>query len=140
MQMKKKICIALACVTLVGTLIMPASAAEIATPSVDVLSENLLSPLATNSFSMSIPAKTKARANTGFPLMAGETVTIKASYAPFSASVDFGLIAPDGKFYYFNITNGSIDKTIKISESGTYTLQIRNNSGGEVKVSGFVNY
>ena len=73
-------------------------------------------------------------------MAAGETVTIKASYSPFSASVDFGLVAPDGKFYYFNITDGSIDKTIQVDESGNYTLQVRNNSNYEVKVSGFVNY
>lgn len=127
-------------VLFVGTLIFPASAAENGTSPIVSFSEDAVAPLATNSFSMPIPARTKAIANMSFPLMAGETVTIKASYAPFSASVDFGLIAPDGKFYYFNITNGSIDKTIKISESGSYTLQIRNNSDGEVKVSGFVNY
>lgn len=73
-------------------------------------------------------------------LAAGETVTIKASYAPFSASVDFGLIAPNGVYYYFNITNGSIDKTIQVSESGDYILQIRNNADVEVEVAGFVNY
>lgn len=140
MQLKRLTCMVLVCVLLVGTLIFPASAVEISTSPIVSFSENVVAPLATNSFSMTIPAKTKAIANMSFPLMAGETVTIKASYAPFSASVDFGLIAPDGKFYYFNITNGSIDKTIKISESGSYTLQIRNNSDGEVKVSGFVNY
>jgi hypothetical protein len=140
MQLRRVSCMALICVLLVSALSFPASATEISIPPTLELFEYGIAPLATNSFSMSIPAKTKAVANMSFPLMAGETVTIKASYAPFSASVDFGLIAPDGKFYYFNITNGSIDKTIKVSESGSYTLQIRNNSDGEVKVSGFVNY
>ncbi len=140
MQLRRVSCMALICVLLVSTLSFPASATEISIPPTLELFEYGIAPLATNSFSMSIPAKTKAVANMSFPLMAGETVTIKASYAPFSASIDFGLIAPDGKFYYFNITNGSIDKTIKVSESGSYTLQIRNNSDGEVKVSGFVNY
>lgn len=140
MQLKRLTCMVLVCVLLAGTLTFPASAAEISTFPVLNYSENTIAPLATNSFNMKIPAKTKAVANMSFPLMAGETVTIKASYAPFSASVDFGLIAPDGKFYYFNITGGSIDKTIEISESGSYTLQIRNNSDSEVEVSGFVNY
>ena len=89
---------------------------------------------------MTISAKTKALADTSFSMMSGETVTIKASYAPFDASVDFGLVDSDGVFHYFNVTNGSIDKTIRISESGKYTLQIKNNSDSEVKVSGFVNY
>lgn len=97
-------------------------------------------PFAIGSFSMSIPAKSQAMANSSFSLAAGETVTIKASYYPFSASVDVGLVAPDGKFYYFNITNGSIDKTIQVSESGKYTLMVRNNSSNEIEVSGFVNY
>ena len=61
-------------------------------------------------------------------MAAGETVTIKASYSPFDASVDFGLVAPDGKYYCVNITDGSIDQTIVVNESGDYTLRIRNNS------------
>lgn len=115
---------------------MSASAVEISV----VSNENEFSPFATNSFNMSIPAQTDAVANTSFSLAAGETVTIKASYSPFSASVDFGLIAPDGKFHYVNVTSGSIDTTILVDESGRYTLQIRNNSNVEVQVSGFVNY
>ena len=90
--------------------------------------------------SVAFSAKTKALADTSFSMMSGETVTIKASYAPFDASVDFGLVDSDGVFHYFNITNGSIDKTMRISKSGKYTLQVKNNSDVEVKVSGFVNY
>ncbi len=60
--------------------------------------------------------------------------------SPFSASLDVGLIAPDGNFYYFSVNDGIIDETIQVNESGNYTFQIRNNSGTEVKVSGFVNY
>ena len=65
--------------------------------------------------------------NVKFPLEAGETVTINASYSPFSASVDFGLIAPDGYFYYINVKNGSINKTIRVDERGNYMLAVRNN-------------
>lgn len=140
MRFKKMICMTLACILIVGSVAFPVNAAEAKTTTPERTMTNFAIPRATGSFNMTIPAKSKLSANTSFPLAAGETVTIKASYAPFSASVDFGLIAPDGKFYYFNITNGSIDKTIKVSESGSYTLQIRNNSDGEVKVSGFVNY
>lgn len=139
MWLRRLTCVVLVCVLSIGTFTLPASAVEAPASENNAISD-LVMPLATNSFNMSIPAKTKALANSSFPLMAGETVTIKASYAPFSASVDFGLVAPDGKFYYFNITNGSIDKTIQVSESGSYTLQIRNNSNTEVTVAGFVNY
>ena len=78
--------------------------------------------------------------NVKFPLEAGETVTINASYSPFSASVDFGLIAPDGYFYYINVKNGSINKTIRVDERGNYMLAVRNNSDDTVSVVGYVNY
>ena len=140
MRLKKLVCMALACVLIVGSVIFPANAAEAETTTPESTMTNFIMPRATGSFSMTIPAKTKLSANTSFPLAAGETVTIKASYAPFSASVDFGLIAPNGVYYYFNITNGSIDKTIQVPESGDYILQIRNNANVEVEVAGFVNY
>ena len=89
---------------------------------------------------MEIPGGKSVQADTSFPLDVGETVTIKASYSPFEASVDFGLIAPDGYFYYFNTTSGSADKTIEVDEAGTYTFAVRNNSDQTVKVTGFVRY
>ena len=78
--------------------------------------------------------------NVKFPLEAGETVTINASYSPFSASVDFGLIAPDGYFYYINVKNGSINKTIRVDERGNYMLAVRNSSDDTVSVVGYVSY
>lgn len=139
MWLKKVVCIVLSCLFAVGTITLPANAEE----ETAVLSEtefDLAIPLATNSFSMTVAAESLVAANSSFSLMVGETVTIKASYAPFTASVDFGLLDSDGVFHYFNVTNGSIDKTIEISTSGQYTLVVRNNSTDEVKVSGFVNY
>ena len=135
--MKRIACLALVCCLLIGTIVMPAGATE-AIPQTE--ESDIAIPLATNSFNMSIPANTKVRANTSFSLVVGETITIKASYAPFSASVDVGFIAPDGKFYYFNVTGGSIDQTITVSQTGQYTLQIRNNSSSAIQISGFVNY
>lgn len=140
MQIRRMICASFVCVLAVGTLTIPASAKETVSIYPKKFTINQAIPVATNSFSMSIPANTKSLANSSFSLMAGETVTIKASYAPFDASVDFGLVDSDGVFHYINITIGSIDETIQINKSGKYTLQVRNNSDGEVKVSGFVNY
>lgn len=140
MRVKRIICMVLVCILITGTISVSASATEVELIAPRNSMENLISPFATGSFSMSIPAKSKVLANSSFPLAAGETVTIKASYSPFSASVDFGLVAPDGVFYYFNVTDGSIDETIQVDQSGNYTLQVRNNSSNEVKVSGFVNY
>ena len=136
MRVKRIICMVLACVAIVGAVSVPASAAEIEITALENFTDKLIAPFAT----MSIPAKSKVIANSSFPLAAWETVTIKASYSPFSASVDFGLVDSQGTFYYFNVTDGSVDKTIQVEESGDYTLQIRNNSNVEVKVSGFVNY
>lgn len=95
---------------------------------------------ASGSFSMSVAAYGKSEADKTFPLETGETVSISAVYTPENASMDFGLVDPDGVFHYFNVTGGSIDKTIRVSENGNYTFAIRNNSGQTVKVSGFVKY
>jgi hypothetical protein len=95
---------------------------------------------ATGRFNMDVPGGTIVKANSSFPLEAGETVTIKASYTPFSASVDFGLIASDGYFYYINVTNGSFDETIKVDKRGNYTFAVMNNASKTISVSGYVNY
>ena len=95
---------------------------------------------ATGRFSMEVPGGALVKASSSFPLEAGETVTIKATYTPFSGSVDFGLIAPDGYFYYLNADDGSFDETIKVDERGNYTFAVQNNSSKAVSVSGYVNY
>ena len=95
---------------------------------------------ATGRFNMEVPGGSLVRANSSFPLEVGETVTIKASYTPFSASVDFGLIAPDGYFYYINVNDGSFDETIMVDKRGNYTFAVMNNSSSTISVSGYVNY
>lgn len=131
---------ALAALFVIGLTGAPVNAAGAEITTLNITKGSFVLPRATESFSINIPAKTQLSANTSFPMAAGETVTIKASYSPFSASVDFGLVAPNGVYYYFTITDGNIDKTIEIPESGDYILRIRNNSGVEVKAVGFVNY
>lgn len=140
MWLRRMTCMVLMCVIFLGMIAIPVNAVEVTKISEEPFAEKLVMPLATNSFSMSIPAQKDAEANSSFSLAVGETVTIKATYSPFSANLDFGVIAPDGNFYYFSTTGGSIDKTLQVSMSGKYTLQVRNNSNYEVKVSGFVNY
>lgn len=95
---------------------------------------------ASGKFSMTVSANKLKRANSSFSLDAGEVVTINASYAPASASVDFGLIDSDDVFHYINVKNGSINQGITIETRGQYTLAIRNNSSSEIDVSGFVSY
>lgn len=95
---------------------------------------------ATGKINVCIPANSVVSAGESFPMAVGENVEIKASYAPFNASVDIGLIGSNGRFYYFNGANGNIDETIQIEQSGSYTLCIRNNSNVDVNVSGYVKY
>lgn len=140
MQKKRIACMVMVCVLLIGAMAVPASAEETSPVVGDIFTFNILNPLATDSFSMSIPANSIALDNSSFRLMEGAKITFKASYAPFSASVDVGFIAPDGKFYYFNVTDGSIDQTMQVSQSGNYTIQIRNNSNTEIYVVGYVDY
>ena len=118
------------------TLGMTASASE-----VNIIgSSEMIVTRATGKFSMSVPANKLRKADTSFPMESGETVTINAVYSPSSAKMQFGLIGPDGRFHYFTISNGSIQRTIKITTRGNYTLAVKNNSAKEVDVSGYVNF
>ena len=95
---------------------------------------------ATGSFSIDVKPHTKAKGNTDFPMEAGESVRIQATYSPADADVDFGLVGPDGVFHYVSAEDGNFDKTFEIPERRNYRLGIKNNSGQTVKVSGFVRY
>lgn len=95
---------------------------------------------ATGSFNVSVKPYAKAKGDTDFPLEAGETVRIYATYSPDSASMDFGLIDPDGVFHYVGAENGIIDTTIEVPLRGNYRLGIKNNSGQTVDVLGFIKY
>ena len=95
---------------------------------------------ATGKFDMEVRANRTVKAGSSFPLEVGEVVTIKATYSPFSASVDFGLIAPDGLFYGLNTTTGSFDRSIEVTQRGHYYPAVRNNSSQTISVSGYVNY
>lgn len=95
---------------------------------------------ASGRFDITVAAGELKPAKTGFPLGVGETVTINASYYPFEADVDFGLVDKNGGFYYLEGENGSVSGSIKITVSGTYTFAVRNNSDVSVDVTGFVKY
>lgn len=134
MKLKNFFCVLLTLVVLISCFGVSAAAAS--APSNDAP----ITVLATGKFSMDVPGNTAVKAGSSFPLEVGEVVTIKATYSPFSASVDFGLIAPDGLFYGLNTTTGSFDKAIEVNQRGYYTLAVRNNSSGTISVSGYVNY
>lgn len=136
----KKTCVVLIFALLLNCVAVPASANEVGASYAVISAEEQIVPFATESLSLTIPANTNAKARFSYSLAADEAVTIKASYTPFSANIDVGLVMSDGRYYYFSATDGSINKTIQVNESGEYTLLIRNNSNYEVQVSGYVNY
>jgi len=133
--MKKYISIMLVVILAMSCICIPASAMEN-----DLNGEEVTIARATGRFTMDISANSSKKASTSFSLEAGEVVTIKASYSPFSASVDFGLIAPNGRFYYVTVTDGSVDEAVTVTERGNYTFLVRNNSSVDISVAGFVNY
>lgn len=130
-------------VGVVGCLFISAAASNFlqAVPSDNELTEEAVSVMrATGSFNIDVKPNSRAKGDTDFPLEAGETVRIRATYSPEDAKVDFGLVDPDGIFHYLSAENGIFDKTFEIPESGNYRLGIKNNSGQTIKVSGFVRY
>lgn len=153
---RNKILIALVvCALMLGNLSMSASASEQNSAVIslkelksEVVGTSALSEWSSNvkerafaRIDISIPANTMTAAKSqNFSLEAGEVVRINCSYSPMSASVDFGLLAPDGYFYYERVTSGDINKAIQVDERGTYILAVRNNSSDTVSVVGFVHY
>ena len=140
MKFKKIWCAALGCAVMMSCI---TNVVAIQTDDTDGFVEHSTAAISTTrasgEFEMTVSAKTKAIADSSFPLEAGETVRINASYSP-DGSVDFGLVDEDGIFHYINVKSGSIDKTIRVSERGNYKFQVRNNSSVAVKVKGFVRY
>ena len=135
MRLKKAFCLLLASVLTFACLTLEAGAVQ-AEPEADTLSIER----ASGRFSVDVSKQSTFTADSDFFLDVGETVTITATYTPRSASVDFGLIAPDGLFYSRPGERGSFSETFKIDQRGYYTLAIRNNSDSAVSVSGTVTY
>lgn len=137
--MKRIVCMALTCLIFFGNICVNARAAEGSSTPMDN-SNSVPEVMATGAFNLSVSPYGRSQADKTFPLEAGETVRIYATYSPDNASVDFGLVDPEGVFHYFNATNGSIDRTIEIKERGNYRLAVQNNSGHKVQISRFVKY
>ena len=99
MKLRNVLSMVLACLLTIG-LAVPVHAAEVEVSGPQSSTANTIVPFASGSFNLNIPAKTSVTADTSLPLEAGDYVTIQASYAPSSAKVDFGLVAPSGTYYY----------------------------------------
>lgn len=104
------------------------------------LANMLLSTRATQRIDADIAAGKTVKDVTAYPLEVGNVVTMNLTFSPPEADMDFGLIAPDKKFYSFKGADGTFKEKIQVSMTGTYYLAIRNNSKSTVSVVGFVYY
>lgn len=123
----------LTAILVLGCITVPVGATEIPDSDMPILRVS-------GRLDQSIPAKSTVTMADGFYLTSGDTIKYNCTYTPKSASVDFGYIAPDGRFYFLNRTSGSINETIEVSQTGQYTLAIRNNENYDVTVTGTVKY
>lgn len=138
--MRKMLCWAMACICIMSCISMNVGAVDISISASSNASEETMITRASGTFTITVGANKRTASDTAFPLAAGETVRIRANYSPEDASVDFGLIDEEGIFHYINVTTGSIDATIRVSDTGNYTLAIRNNSDYTIKVTGIATY
>ena len=155
MKMKRLMCALLACSSILGGIISAAQAVEAPNETVvrleDLTWERIdLStvehcaagpmPLATGQIDQSISGKTIIYVTNLIDFNADDTVSFNCSYSPSSASMDFGVIASSGQFYYINVKGGSINQTIGINQAGSYAMAIRNRSSQTVRVVGFLEF
>ena len=155
MKIRRWICILLVCTTMVGSVVLPTMAMRQPGETVVWLDDLEwewidLSTVEHQEASTLLRARVSADGTYSahsihtitqpVSLQARSTVTFNCSYSPSSASMDFGVIAPDGKFYYVNVKGGSINQPIRVNQTGNYSVAIRNNSSQTVSVVGFVEY
>lgn len=141
MYFKRTACAVLSSMLMLSGLCVNAQAAEMSLTGPEMVETvEFQIQRATNRFDLTIGANSYRRADTSFSLEKGETVRITASYSPAASSVDFGLESSDGSFHGVNVKNGSIDKTIQVSQTGKYRFVIRNRSNSDIEVSGYVRY
>ena len=112
---------------------------EIDNDQVEVM-KMFLATRATQRIDADIAAGKTVKDVTASPLEVGDVVTMNLTFSPPEADMDFGLIAPDKKFYSFKGADGTFKEKIQVSMTGTYYLAIRNNSRNTVSVVGFVYY
>ena len=135
MKYRKALSIFLAALIMMSGFAVTSHAADLMLPGRDSRAV-----LVTSEFSVNVPANTVVQSNTTFSLDDGDTVVITAAFTPRSASVDFGIVAPNGQFYHVNVTGGVADIAIDITRRGNYAFAIRNNSSSVISVSGYLNY
>lgn len=153
MKMRRIVALLTVCMVVAGSLTITAQAENLYSESIvqmedmcceiiDALQiehfDRSLLPRITYSIRDQIPGQTIHSSNEKISLVSRQIVTINCSYSPSSASVDFGVIAPDGYFYFLNVEGGSINRSIRVNQNGDYAVAIRNNSSNTIYVTGFV--
>lgn len=154
MKQRNFLQVLLICAAMIFSCAAPAHAAD--TQNEYICLENmaceLVDPSSLKCWEASIQAQTEGRIAGNVPahslcpisspisLRTNDLITFNCSYSPLTASLDFGVITSNGIFYYINVKEGSINKPIRISQSGSYSVAVRNNSSQTVSVVGFVNY
>ena len=126
MKTKRLICLILILAAILSCFTAMASAANISR--------------ALGSFNITVKSGRTGKSSTALPLEAGDEVTIKASYTPFSASVEVGLIDEDGVFHHVTVEGGSVDETIRVPSRGNYYFAVRNRGKNEISMSGYIDY
>lgn len=97
-------------------------------------------PRATQQFDVEISGNSIAAVITSLSLEYGDIVEINVFFSPKFADIKIGLIAPDGRFYGLESSDGEFKHQISVEERGYYTLAIQNKSSYEVAATGFVRY
>ncbi|MFR6186812.1 MAG: hypothetical protein ACLUJG_15730 [Lawsonibacter sp.] len=152
MKRQKLVSTLLSAFLLANCLAFRTSASEIESLSISDLQHERIEEITSNILGVTPRASVRFEAdieensisamkNVKFPLEANETVTINAYL--FSTPLPVWTLVwlrQDGYFYYINVDNGNINKTIRVEERGNYMLAVRNNSDDTVSVVGYVNY
>lgn len=154
MKKRRLMCMLMACTLMLIGAISPAGAAE--APGEVIRLEDMewewidlstvdgpqgdFAPQTTDSINIVLAGKSTQAVTSFLSLSANDVVTFNCSYSPSSASLDFGVITSSGKFYSVNVKGGSFQRSIGISQAGSYAVAVRNNSSQTVRVVGFVNY
>lgn len=138
--MHRVLCAMLIGASVLSGLCVPTEAATAPALYESEVSDEVTITRATQSFDIRVGAYKHTAADTTFPLAAGETVHIRANYAPENANIDFGLIDPDGIYHFVKGEDGNIDTIIEVPDTASYRLAFRNHSGFTVKITGIVEY
>lgn len=133
MRHKRIISALLACMLLLSCSLFP-------TIAIEAPDNSIIMPRVSGRLNYTFAANATTLVGESFSAAKGDTIKYDCTYTPKSASVDFGYIAPNGRFYFLNRTNGSINETIAVGQTGQFTLAIRNNEDYAVTVTGTVRY